>query len=151
LRRRLTRWLQVPSSRSLTIEGRTLTTTFPDTCTTIIIFKNNRGKSKKLAVEVCMVRAETEEIAVEQQEAGTTALTGPKNIKNKAKVVLAKEKSVELNVQRQKLKTTTLETDNTTTKNMHAESKKIDVKTKNKPNKKVADSKSKKIAVTVFI
>jgi helix-turn-helix protein len=39
----------------------------------------------------------------------------------------------------------------TVSKNEHAESKKIDVKTKNKPNKKVADSKSKKIAVTVFI
>jgi hypothetical protein len=88
---------------------------------------------------------------VEQQEAGTTALTGPQNIKNKANVVLATEKSEELNMQRQKLKTTTLKTDNTTTKNTHAESKKIDVKTKNKPDKKVADSKSKKIAVTVII
>jgi hypothetical protein len=39
----------------------------------------------------------------------------------------------------------------TVSKNTHAESKKIDVKTKNKPNKKVVDSKSKKIAVTVFI
>jgi hypothetical protein len=66
-------------------------------------------------------------------------------------VVLETEKSEELNVQRQKLKTNTLATDNTTTKNTHAESKKIDVKTKNKPNKKLADSKSKKIAVTVFI
>ena len=39
-----------------------------------------------------MVRAETEEIIVEQQEASTTALTGPQNIKNKANVVLATEK-----------------------------------------------------------
>ena len=54
-------------------------------------------------------------------------------------------------MQRQKLKTTTLKTDDTTTQNTHAESKKIDVKTKNEPNKKVVDSKSKKIAVTVFI
>ena len=54
-------------------------------------------------------------------------------------------------MQRQKLKTRTLETHNTTTQNTHSESKKIDVKTKNEPNKKVADSKSKKIAVTVFI
>jgi hypothetical protein len=121
----------VPSLRSLTIGGRTLTTTFPNTCTITIIFKNNRAKSKKLAVEVRMVRAETEEIVVEQQEAGTTALTGPKNIKNKANVVLAKEKSEELNVQRQKLKTTTLKTDTITTKNTHTESKKINVKTKN--------------------
>jgi hypothetical protein len=97
-----------------------------------------------------MERAETEEIIVEQQEASTTALIGPQNIKSKANVVLATDKSEELNMQRQKLKSTTLETD-TTTKNTHAESKKIDVKTKNKPNKKVADSKSKKIAVTVFI
>jgi hypothetical protein len=36
-------------------------------------------------------------------------------------------------------------------KNTHAESKKTDMKTKNKPNKKVVDSKSKKIAITVFI
>jgi hypothetical protein len=151
LSRRLTRWLQVQNSRSSTIGGRTLTTTFPNTCTFTISFKNNRAKSKKIAAEVCMVRAETEEIVVEQQEAGTTALTGPQNIKNKANVVLAKEKSEELNVQRQKLKTTTLETDNTNTENTHAQSKKIDVKTKNKPDKRVADSKSKKIAVTVFI
>jgi hypothetical protein len=98
-----------------------------------------------------MERADIEEITVEQQEASTTALTGPQNIKNKANVVLATEKSEELNVQRQKLKTTTLETDDITTQNTHAESKQIDVKTKNKPNKKFADSKSKKIAVTVFI
>jgi hypothetical protein len=57
-----------------------------------------------------MVRAETEEIIVEHQEAETTALTGPQDIKNKANVVLATEKSEELNVQRQKLKTTTLKT-----------------------------------------
>jgi hypothetical protein len=36
-----------------------------------------------------MVRAETEEIDVEQQEADTTTLTGPQ--KNKANVVLATE------------------------------------------------------------
>jgi hypothetical protein len=39
----------------------------------------------------------------------------------------------------------------TVSENTHAESKKIDMKTKNKPNKRVKDSKSKKIAVTVFI
>ena len=61
------------------------------------------------------------------------------------------ERSEEVNVQRQKLKATTLETHDTTTQNTHAKSKKIDVKIKNAPNKKVADSKSKKIAVTVFI
>ena len=46
-----------------------------------------------------MERAETEEIIVEQQETSTTDLTGPQNIKNKANVVLATEKSEELNVQ----------------------------------------------------
>jgi hypothetical protein len=70
-----------------------------------------------------MERADTEEIIVEQQETSTTALTGPQNIKTKANVVLVTEQSEELNVQRQKLKTTTLETHDTTTQNTHAESK----------------------------
>jgi hypothetical protein len=39
----------------------------------------------------------------------------------------------------------------TVSKKTHVESKKIDVRTKNKPSKKVVDSKSEKIAVTVFI
>jgi hypothetical protein len=143
----------VTNSRSSTSGSGTLTTTFPDTCTVTIRSKNNRAKSKRIAVEVCMERANTEEIIVEQQEANTTALTDPQNTKNKADVVLVIDKSEELNVQRQKLKlkTTTIETHDTTTHNTHAESKKIDVKIKKAPNKKVADSKSKKIAETVFI
>ena len=67
-------------------------------------------------------------------------------------MVLAEEKSEEFNVQKQKLKTTTLKTNTTTTKNTHAEPKKIDVKGKNKHDEKiVVNSKSKKIAVKVFI
>jgi hypothetical protein len=147
----VTGWLQVPNSRNSPIGSGTLTTTFPITCVITIKSKNIRAKSKRIAAEVCMERADTEEIIAEQQETSTTALTGPQNIKTKANVVLVTEQSEELNVQRQKLKTTTLETHDTTTQNTHAESKKIDVKTKNEPNKKVADSKSKKIAVTVFI
>ena len=55
-------------------------------------------------------------------------------------------------MQKQKLKTTTLKTNTTTTKNTHAEPKKIDVKGKNKHDEKiVVNSKSKKIAVKVFI
>ena len=100
-----------------------------------------------------MVRAETEEIAVEQQKAGNAALTATKDIKNKVDVVFVKEKSEELDVQKQKLKTTTLKTNIITTKNMHAESKKIAVKvSKNKHDEKfVVNSKSKQIAVKVFI
>jgi hypothetical protein len=135
----------VTNSRSSTSGSETLTTTFPDTCTITIRSKNNRAKSQRIAVEVCMERANTEEIIVEQQEANTTALTNSQNTKNKADVVLVTDKSEELNVQRQKLKTTTLETPDTATQNTHAESKKIDVKIKNAPNKKVADSKSKKM------
>jgi hypothetical protein len=59
------------------------------------IIKNNRVKSKKIAVEVYMVRAETKEIDVEQQEAGTTALTSPKNTKNDVDVETAKKTHVE--------------------------------------------------------
>jgi hypothetical protein len=52
-----------------------------------------------------------------------------------------------------KLKTTTLKTNIITTKNTHAESKRIAVKvSRNKHNEKfVVNSKSKKIAVKVFI
>jgi hypothetical protein len=49
----------------------------------LVIIKNNRAKSKKIAVEVYMVKAETEEIDVKQQEAGTTAPTDHQNIENK--------------------------------------------------------------------
>ena len=42
-----------------------------------------------------MVRAETEEIDVEQQEAGATALTGPQNTKNDVDVETAKKTQVE--------------------------------------------------------
>jgi hypothetical protein len=100
---------------------------------------------------VYMESDNTEETIVEQQEANTTALTDPQYTKNKTDVVSVIERSEEVNVQRQKLKATTLETHDTTTQNTHAKSKKIDVKIKNAPNKKVADSKSKKVAVTVFI
>jgi autotransporter translocation and assembly factor TamB len=108
--------------------------------------------SKKIPVKVYMVRAETEEIAVEQQKAGNTAITTHKDIKNKVDVVFAKEKSEELDMQKQKLKTTTLKTNIITTKNTHAKSKKIAVKVyKNKHDEKlVVNSKSKKIAVKVF-
>ena len=41
-----------------------------------------------------MVRAETEEIDVEQQEAGATALTGPQNTKNDIDVETAKKTQV---------------------------------------------------------
>jgi hypothetical protein len=56
-------------------------------------------------------------------------------------------------VQRQKLKTTTLKTNIIAIKNTHAESKKIAVKvSKNEHDEKfVVNSKSKKIAVKVFI
>ena len=90
-----------------------------------------------------MVRTETEEIAVEQQKAGNATLTATKDIKNKVDVVFLKEKSEELDVQKQKLKTTTLKTNIITTKNTHAESKKITVKvSKNKYDEKfVVNSK----------
>ena len=63
--------------RRSTIGSRALTTTFPNTCTVAMSFKNNRIKSKRIAAEVYMVSAETEEFIVEQQEADATALTGP--------------------------------------------------------------------------
>ena len=68
-------------------------------------------------------------------------------------MVFVKEKSEEFDVQKQKLKTTTLKTNIITTKNTHAESKKITVKvSKNKYDEKfVVNSKSKKIDVKVFI
>ena len=138
-------------SRSLTFGSETLKTTFHDTCTIAISPKNSRAKSQRIAVEVYMESDNTEETIVEQQEANTTALTDPQYTKNKADVVSVIERSEKVNVQRQKLKATTLETHDTTTQNMHAESKKIGVKIKNVPNIKVADSKSKKVAVTVFI
>jgi hypothetical protein len=56
--------------------------TFPNACTITISFKNNHAKSKRIAMEVYMVRAEIEEINVEQQEAGATALTSPQYTKN---------------------------------------------------------------------
>ena len=137
--------------RSSTFGSETLTTTFPDTCTIFISPKQSRAKSQRTVVVVYMESDNTEETIVEQQEATTTALTDPQYTKNKADVVSVIERSEEVNVQRQKLKATTLETHDTTTQNTHAESKRIGVKIKNVPNKKVADSKSKKIAVTVFI
>ena len=70
------------NSRGLTIGGRTLTTTFPNTCTITISFKNNRAKSKRIAMELCMGKVEIEEIIVEQQEAGTTALAATKTYVN---------------------------------------------------------------------
>ena len=84
----------MPKLRCSTIEGRTLTTTSPYTCTVTIGFKNNRAKSKRIDVEVYMVRAETEEFDVEQQEAGTTALTNPQNTKNDVDVWTAKKTQV---------------------------------------------------------
>jgi hypothetical protein len=42
-----------------------------------------------------MVRAETEEFNVEQQEAGATALTDPQNTKNDVDVETAKKTQVE--------------------------------------------------------
>jgi hypothetical protein len=62
----------------LTCRSRTLTTKTLDN--RIIILKNNHSKSKKIAVKVYIVRAETEEIDVEQQKAGNDALTTHKNI-----------------------------------------------------------------------
>ena len=56
----------------------------------------------------------TEETIVEQQEATTTALTDPQYTKNKTDAVSVTERSEEVNVQRQKLKATTLETHDTT-------------------------------------
>jgi hypothetical protein len=135
----------------LTFGSETLTTTFPDTCTIVISPKKSRAKSKRTVVVVYMESDNTEETTVEQQEANTTALTNPQYTKNKTDVVSVIERSEEVNVQRQKLKATTLETHDTTTQNTHAESKRIGVKIKTAPNKKVADSESKKIAVTVFI
>jgi hypothetical protein len=50
------------------------------------IIKNNRAKSKKIAVEVYTVGAEIEEFDVEKQEADTTALTGHPNTENNVNV-----------------------------------------------------------------
>ena len=47
-----------------------------------------------------MVRTETEEIAVEQQKAGSDTLTATKDIENKIDVVIVKEESEELDVQK---------------------------------------------------
>ena len=63
---RLTRWLQAPNLRSTITGSRTLTTTFPNTCTVTFSFKNNRDKSKRIAVVVYTVRAENEEFDLEQ-------------------------------------------------------------------------------------
>ena len=56
------------------------------------------------------------------------ALTATKNIKNKVDVVVDTEKSEEINVEKQKLKKMTLETNTITTKFNHTESKKNAVK-----------------------
>jgi hypothetical protein len=79
----------------LTTGSGTLTTTIPNTCAVTISFKNNCAKSKRIAVEVYMVRADTEEINVEQQEAGATALTDPQNTKNDVDVETTKKNQVE--------------------------------------------------------
>jgi hypothetical protein len=62
-------------------------------------------------------------------------------------------KSEKLDMQKQKLKTTTFKTNIITTKNTHAESEKMAVKgSKNKHDEKfVVNSKSKRIAAEVFI
>ena len=65
-------------SEEFDTKTRTLTMIFPNTCIITIKSKNNRAKSKRIATEVCMERADTEEIIVEQQETSTTALTGPR-------------------------------------------------------------------------
>jgi hypothetical protein len=50
-------------------------------------------QSKKIAVKVYMVRAETEEIVVEQQKAGNTTLTATRDIKNKVDAVFVSPRS----------------------------------------------------------
>ena len=62
---------------------------------TVYKSKVDRAKSKKIAVEVYMVRAENKEIDVGQQEAGTTALTSPQNTENDIDVETAKKTQVE--------------------------------------------------------
>jgi hypothetical protein len=52
-------------------------------------------------MKVYKERAETEEIAVEQQKAGHATLTAPKDIKNKTDEVIARDKFEELDVKRQ--------------------------------------------------
>ena len=137
--------------RSSTFGSETLTTTFPNTCTIVISPKKSRAKSQRTVVVVYMESDNTEETIVEQQKSTTTALTNPQYTKNKTDVVSVIERSEEVNVKRQKPKATTFGTQETTTQNTHAESKKISVKIRTVPNKEVADSKSKKVAVTVFI
>ena len=48
-----------------------------------------------------MERAETEEIAVEQQKAGNATLTAPKDIKHKTDEVVARDKFEEIDVLKQ--------------------------------------------------
>jgi hypothetical protein len=73
---------QAPDLRSSITGSSTLTTTFPNTCTVTFGFKNICAKSKRIVVEVHTERAENEEFDLEQQKAGTTALTSPLYAKN---------------------------------------------------------------------
>ena len=82
-------------SRSSIIGSVTRTTTFPDTCSATISLRNYRDKSKRIAVEVHMVRAKIEEFTVEQQKAGAIALTCPQNTKGNVAVETVKETQVE--------------------------------------------------------
>jgi hypothetical protein len=67
-----------------------------NTCRNILkIIKNNCANSKKIAVVVYSVEAEIEEVDVEQQKAGTTALTSPQNTKNYVDVVTIKRTQAE--------------------------------------------------------
>ena len=70
-------------------------TTFPNTCTITFSFKNNRDKSKRIAVVVHTVRAEYEEFDLEQQESSATALTSPQYTKNALTRKTAKKTQVE--------------------------------------------------------
>jgi hypothetical protein len=63
--------------------------------------ENNHAKFEKIAVKVYMERAETEEIAVEQQKAGHATLTVPQDIKQKTDEVVARDKFEEIDVLKQ--------------------------------------------------
>jgi hypothetical protein len=95
LKRRLERWLQVLRSRRLVIGSVTWTTTFSDICAATISFRNYRDKSKRIAVEVHMVRAKIEEFIVEQRKEGAIALICTQNTKGNIAVETVKETQVE--------------------------------------------------------
>jgi predicted transcriptional regulator len=112
----------VLSLRSSIIGSGTRTTTFPDTCAATISFRNYRDKSKRIAVEVHMVRATIEEFTMEQQTAGAIALSCPQNTKGNVDVETVKE------TQAEKVVKTILATDTEAFKSL----------TPNKPETKVA-------------